>query len=534
MTDRVGDCRLCSRHWAVLVGGVGMVAFAMAAAVSWLLPFTPRVHDEFSYLLAADTLLHGRLANPAPQLWQPFQSFHIVLQPSYASKYSLGLTLLIALGWGVLGTPIAGCWLAAGICASSITWMLAGLTSRRWAVLGGLMVACHPALQLAWSQHLMSGWLAAAGSALLAGGIFRLRRRHSHLAAGISGLGVGLLAITRPFEGLVATLLLSVLCWGLWHRRGRADKLWSIARALPAASLPIAAALTLILMQNWAVTGRLSRMSYQLHEQQYGVAPLFVFGQQQVPVMEIQGQWPAVVRDFHYGWSLDSFHNRAGLIGWLKGVGESVTVLWGLGLFLILLPLVTAGWWGRFRLPLWLAAVVSLQVLVSAAVCWVFLHYLAPVIPWLVALATLGLRRVFRVFAKASWVSLSQPQHFVGILLVAQSLLLVTHGLRSNTNDASDWARHRAQIARGLEQLPGQHLVLVHYSAEHNPHQEWVYNLADLDGAKVLWARGERSDWNAQLIQRYRASHWIWELAADAPAARLELKLRPDSSHGER
>lgn len=518
----------------MLVGGVGVVAFAMAAAVSWLLPFAPRVHDEFSYLLAADTLLHGRLANPAPQLWQPFQSFHILLQPSYASKYPLGLTLLIALGWGVWGTPIAGCWLAAGICASSITWMLAGLTSRRWAVLGGLLVACHPPLQLAWSQNLMSGWLTAAGSALLAGGIFRLRRRHSYVAAGISGVGVGLLAITRPFEGLVATVLLSLVCWGLWRGRSFANKLWSIAQAVPPASLPIAAALTLILVQNWEVTGRLSQMSYQLHEQQYGVAPLFVFGQQQVPAMEIQGEWPAVVRDFHYGWSLDSFHDRAGLVGWLKGVGESATVLWNLRILLILLPLVTIGWWGRFRLPQWLAAAVALQVLVSASVCWVFLHYLAPVIPWLVALAALGLRRVFRVFANARWVSLSQPQHFVGMLLAAQTLLLVVHCLRNTDDELSVWARHRARIAQELEQLPGQHLVLVHYSEEHNSHREWVYNLADLDAAKALWARGERSDWNARLIERYRASHSIWELAADAPEPRLELKFRPESSHGDR
>lgn len=515
----------------MIVVGVGVVAFAMAAAVSWLLPFTPRVHDEFSYLLAADTFLHGRLANPSPQLWQPFQSFHIVLQPSYASKYPLGLTLLIALGWGLLGTPIAGCWMAAGICASSIAWMLAGLTSRRWAVLGGLLVACHPSLQLAWSQDLMSGWLTAAGSALLAGGVFRLRRRHSHLAAGIGGLGVGLLALTRPFEGLVATVLLSLVCWELWRGRSLANKLWSIARALPAASLPIAAALTVILMQSWAVTGRLGQMPYQLHEQQYGVAPLFVFGQQLVPVMETRGEWPAVVRDFHYGWALDSFRDRAGLVGWLKGVVRAVAVLWDLRMLLILLPLVTIGWWGRFRLPQYLAAAVALQILVSASVCWVFLHYLAPVIPWLVALAVLGLRRVFRLFVSTQWVSRSQPQHFVGILLVAQVLLLVGNSLYSSTDVKwSDWARHRERIALELEQLPGQHLVLVHYSPEHNSHQEWVYNLADLDGAKVLWARGERSDWNARLIDRYRLTHTIWEFEADGLDAQPEL-VSPTAIH---
>ncbi|MCA9132583.1 MAG: hypothetical protein KDA45_05500, partial [Planctomycetales bacterium] len=94
---------------------VAGVAFFIAAGITWLCPYAPRVHDEFSYLLAADTLLHGRLANPTPEVWQPFQSFHVILEPAYASKYPLGPGAIIAVGWLLLGTPIAGSWLAAGL-----------------------------------------------------------------------------------------------------------------------------------------------------------------------------------------------------------------------------------------------------------------------------------------------------------------------------------------------------------------------------------------------------------------------------------
>ncbi len=514
--------------WRLSVLGVGVGAFLIAAIVGQLAPFVPRVHDEFSYLLAADTLLNGRLANPAPEVWQPFQSFHILVEPAYASKYPIGISAFVALGWALFGTPIAGCWLAAGVCAASIAWMLGGVVSRRWAVFGGLLVACHPAMQVAWSQTLMSGWLTACGSSLLAGGVFRLRRGFRMDAATACGMGVCLLALTRPFEGLVATLISAAILWQLWFGLAWQTKLTIAFKSIPVAGVPISLGLLLIGMQNLAITGNPSNMPYQVHERQYGVAPLFVFGSQQVPSSESNGDLPAAIRDYHYGWSLESYKSRAGFAGWVVGIGQAVWTMWSFWVAIALVPLLTCAFWSRYRLPRILAIAVVVQVLFSATVCWIFPHYLSPILPWIVVLAVIGLRRVFRVFVRSGIGSRSQPQRFVMAILAVQSCLLVINAIQLGTEPNRRWAKRRATIESNLQSQDGLHLVLVRYGDLHNVHQEWVYNRADLGSAKVLWARGEREDWNTLLKRAYGHNHTIWSLDADLDDAEPKRITSPE------
>jgi hypothetical protein len=47
----------------------------------------------------------------------------------------------------------------------------------------------------------------------------------------------------------------------------------------------------------------------------------------------------------------------------------------------------------------------------------------------------------------------------------------------------------RGPVEKQLDALPGEHLVLVRYSKDHNSGEEYVYNAADIDRAKIVWAR---------------------------------------------
>ena len=73
------------------------------------------------------------------------------------------------------------------------------------------------------------------------------------------------------------------------------------------------------------------------------------------------------------------------------------------------------------------------------------------------------------------------------------------------------WSIKRARILAGLTQDGDKHLVVVRYGPEHPPQHEWVHNEADIDNARVVWARDMGGDANRELVDYFRARR-IWLL----------------------
>jgi hypothetical protein len=161
----------------------------------------------------------------------------------------------------------------------------------------------------------------------------------------------------------------------------------------------------------------------------------------------------------------------------------------------------------RMRLPVFQFAFCFLGFL---AVIWFQPNYAAPLAATVYLLLVQAMRHLRQVRL------LGQP---IGVFLTRIVVILavnwvVVQAIHHFLNPARDWSMERVQITARLQAQPGRHLIIVRYKPTHNPHHEWVYNAADIDHAKVVWAR-DIPGIDLQPLLDYFKERQVWLLDAD-------------------
>ena len=511
-------CRRLARKRVLAASLVGVLAIAVSAAISLGVRMPqPRVHDEFSYLLAADTFARGRLTNPTHRFWMHFESPHVIHQPSYMSKYPPAQGLVLAIGQVAAGHPLAGVWLSAGLGSAALTWMLAGWMPARWALAGGLLALVHP-LTIDWSQSYWGGNVPVLGGSLVLGTLARLVRRPRAWHGAILGVGLAILANSRPYEGLLLAIPLAVVL-GAWLVR----QPWPVARRVARRvggplAVVLAATGCWMLYYNHRITGNPLTSPYVVHERTYAAYPPLLFlGPRPIPAYRNEQ-----VRRFHVEWALPAYLTQRTLAGVVAGVHSRLLSLVDAFFPGALVVLVLVG----LRVPAertgWYQFASTCVLLVGAglsATVWTHPHYAAPV-AGLVLQLTL---RAVRCVGLWRWGSLRVGRAVAqALLLLLLAGLVVASVAEIRRWSTAGWQFERAHLAAALAAGPERHLVVVRYDPEYSAHAEWVYNGADIDTASVVWARELDADATAQLLDYFRLRRpWLLELT------RTSVDLRP-------
>ena len=462
----------------------------------------PVVADEFGYLLLADTFASGRITNPPHPMGRYLETIYVFQNPVYTSIYPVAPALVMALALALGLKAWWGVWLAVGLMCGLMVWMLQGWMPPRWALAGGLLVGLRIGVISPWMNTYWGGAVAAAGGALVLGAVPRIWRRPRVRDIALFGLGLAVLAQSRPFEGALMSLpLVLALGWKRQHIRRIA--------------LPLTILLLLLVavtgLYNFAVTGSPWLPPYGLHQKVYGTPQPLYF---QKPILDAPGihhyadiqdvfRWQLGAHQLHFSWEgewarLESF--------WNFFVQPLLTI-----------PLVVLALRCRSRKMLVPVAALSLMLIGNSQYPFFFPHYAAPVCGIVLLLIVQGVR----------YLALWRGRGAVGVacaglvlVLAGFSSILTAAGAILRPWNVTAGSTARSDVLDVLNKLGGKHLVLVHYGPNHSFHYGVIYNSANIDASAVVWARQVDDAGDRSLID-YFHDRDVWLFHPDEPVPSL-------------
>jgi hypothetical protein len=490
-----------SRRRALAMAALFFGAIAVRISLLPLLPIpSPGIHDEFSYLLMADTFAHGRLANPTHPMWLSFETFHVNWFPTYSSMYPPAQGAALALGQ-LLGSPWIGVLLSAAAMCAAIYWMLCAWMPARWAFLGGALVALKLCFTSYWMNSYWGGAVAAIGGSLVLGALARILKRPRLRDALILAMGIAILANSRPYEGFVFCVPAAFLFlrW-LWRATKREN-----GRGLPwktvLAPLAVVLLLTLAFMgyYNWRLTGSALLFPHTLNVQKYHTAGMFIW-QTAKPMKHYNNDR---FEEFYNVFEREEYArtwSSLGEVSLTKTTRLASSFFWPAAL--LALPGLPFALRDRKFSFLWIT--LALLLVAVYLVVWSNAHYAAPGTCLVFALIVQSLRHLRTMRASRFAWGNAIARACVALLILNTAVAAANHEC-----DPLYWTctgdQSRTLVLQKLQAEPGKHLVMVRYNEDDlSVHDEWVFNGADIDGAKIVWARELDKAQNEKLFAYFK------------------------------
>ena len=517
---------LASREMLACVFILVLTLGLRAALFPWLPIPQPMIHDEFSYLLAADTYAHGRLTNPPHPFWQHFETFHVLQQPTYASKYQPLQGLVLAFGQKFFGLPWIGVYLTTGLMCAAICWMLQGWIAPQWALLGALFFALRVGVLSYWMNSYFPGAVAGLGGALTLGALIRIWRRKQFGHSLTWALGLTMVALSRPFDAAVlASTTVGILLFWLVRKSHAPVKVLCLRVGLPAAALLGLCAVG-IAYNDYRVTGRALTLPDQVYEARYTIVPMGIFS-----LFPLNPEPPfrhAVMREVARSsvtqWTYARKHPFVFLLIKLYLLDDFFFPFWPLLIPVLLWPYDLHTSEERATVFFLMAAVAMTAPLILSQP-----HYVA------IFTGMFYLRLLHTLTRLRSWRPWDKPVGpALGIVLVGLlagrlcinffSLIYGNEGRDFSSqlllSQGASFASARQTVIQELKKQPGRQLVFVRYTAEHSPHGEWVYNRADIDASAIVWAREMGPAQDRPFLEYFRDRR-VWLLEPDRSPPKL-------------
>ena len=483
----------------------------------------PILHDEHVYAIQSKMLAAGKLWLPRHDRAEFFDSFHLITDRVYASKYGPGAAIFFApaalLGLPIWLTPLLLSALAVGLTYLLMTELFDGIAGWLGALLLLSLGIFRRTSTMAMSQAPMLVLILLAMLAFL---MWRRDRRLRWIALLGACLGWG--AITRPVDALCVALPLALAVFldllrraphagscGTGFPRHAGSFLKPLAVGL-AAILPF---LALQLLYNKGVTGNFTQMPWAHYGKLYDPYDTMGRVKNATAFTSTTPQKQALIEEF----TRPAYERREGTPRLHRLIDRAARTLAGpelreqpdrqrvygalpTPLLIGLLPVGLLALADRKRWALWGALPPFL--LIYAQYTFFLPHYAVAIAPAVIINLLAAIPAIQSTWPQSRWIS---PALACVVAILALTALPELNPSRKDQWFEAPLLRDVDAKLANLPQTPA--VVLFKFDPERMIHEEPVYNLqtANPDDAPVIRAHDLGDPANRRLFAYYAARH---------------------------